>query len=187
MSSGFVSEKALEEKRERRQAEWDAVRKPDDPETAPEEPEGCSKSLFDQLEANRAKAKEEFEATHSLKNQIRGLDDEEATFLDEVDEARSKVEAQRRLQDRREVEELRRRQAEQALEAQRVPPIEQPLKANVSRTTQIQNSQSKLLLGAVKRKSEALKDSKEEPKEKKSSLLGLDYQSSSSSDEAEGK
>ena len=31
MSSGFVSENALEEKRKKRQEEWEKVRKPEDP------------------------------------------------------------------------------------------------------------------------------------------------------------
>ena len=38
MSSGFVTETELEEKKRVRQEEWERVRKPEDPETAPEEP-----------------------------------------------------------------------------------------------------------------------------------------------------
>ena len=40
MSSGFISEAVLEEKRQKRQEEWEKVRKPSDPEQAPEEPQG---------------------------------------------------------------------------------------------------------------------------------------------------
>ena len=39
MSSGFISEAVLEEKRQKRQEEWEKVRKPSDPEQAPEEPQ----------------------------------------------------------------------------------------------------------------------------------------------------
>ena len=39
MSSGFISENVLEEKRQKRQEEWEKVRKPSDPEKAPEEPQ----------------------------------------------------------------------------------------------------------------------------------------------------
>ncbi len=84
MSSGFVSEKVLAEKRAERQAEWDRVRREDQPEKAPE-PEYESRSLFDQLKANKDKAQEEWDEAHKLKNQIRGIDDDEADFLDEVD------------------------------------------------------------------------------------------------------
>ena len=38
MSSGFVTESELEERKKVRQEEWERVRKPEDPETAPEEP-----------------------------------------------------------------------------------------------------------------------------------------------------
>ena len=37
MSSGFISEKTLEEKKKARQEEWEKVRKPEDPKEAPEE------------------------------------------------------------------------------------------------------------------------------------------------------
>ena len=40
MASGFISENVLEEKRRQRQEEWEKVRKPEDPEKAPEEPQG---------------------------------------------------------------------------------------------------------------------------------------------------
>lgn len=51
MSSGFVSEKTLEEKKKARQDEWDKVRKPEDPEEAPEEaPIWDGRSLYDQLQ-----------------------------------------------------------------------------------------------------------------------------------------
>ena len=38
MSSGFVTEAEVEERRKGRQEEWERVRKPNDPEAAPEEP-----------------------------------------------------------------------------------------------------------------------------------------------------
>ena len=47
MSSGFISEKVLEEKRKERQEEWDKVRKPGDDETAPEEPVGDSRFVME--------------------------------------------------------------------------------------------------------------------------------------------
>ena len=45
----FESEQSIEEKRKIRQSEWEKVRKPEDPLTAPEVPV-CNKSLFEQLQ-----------------------------------------------------------------------------------------------------------------------------------------
>lgn len=110
-----MSEKVLEEKRRQRQEEWEKVRKPDQPEQAPEEPYE-SRSLFDQLQvtvfltvfgyclqlltafyvqANKMKAQEEWEEAHKLKNQIRGIDNDEAEFLDKVDDYRLTMERNR--------------------------------------------------------------------------------------------
>eukprot|EP00096_Caligus_rogercresseyi_P012952 TRINITY_DN5614_c0_g1_i2.p1 TRINITY_DN5614_c0_g1~~TRINITY_DN5614_c0_g1_i2.p1 ORF type:complete len:134 (+),score=41.83 TRINITY_DN5614_c0_g1_i2:73-474(+) len=83
MASGFVSENDLEKARNQRQEEWDKVRQESDPKEAPE-PEYDSRSLFERLEANREKKQLEWEEAHKLKNQIRGIDDEEADFLDKV-------------------------------------------------------------------------------------------------------
>ena len=72
MSSGFVTEKELSEQKKARQEEWERVRKPDDPEEAPEvayDP----RSLFEQLEEHRVKKQDEWDESHKLKNQIRGL------------------------------------------------------------------------------------------------------------------
>jgi hypothetical protein len=38
MSSGFVTENEIEERRKQRQEEWERVRKEDQPKEAPEEP-----------------------------------------------------------------------------------------------------------------------------------------------------
>jgi len=38
MSSGFISENIIEQKRKERQEEWERVRKKEDPKEAPEEP-----------------------------------------------------------------------------------------------------------------------------------------------------
>ena len=143
MSSGFVSEKVLDEKRRQRQEEWEKVRKAEDPKEAPEEPQD-NRSLYDKLQvryitfwshhiveslnlkatnvlnvrlmchcfsqANKAAKQEEWDEAHALKNQIRGIDDDEAEFLDEVDAIRSKMERNIAKEERRELEEHRERQ-----------------------------------------------------------------------------
>ena len=87
MSSGFVTETELEEKKKVRQEEWERVRKPEDPVAAPEEPVD-SRSLFERLEEQKQKKQDDWDEEHKFKNQFRGLDDEEVDFLDRVDDVR---------------------------------------------------------------------------------------------------
>uniref|UniRef100_A0A8C5EQN6 FAM192A/Fyv6 N-terminal domain-containing protein n=1 Tax=Gouania willdenowi TaxID=441366 RepID=A0A8C5EQN6_GOUWI len=56
----FVSEAQLDERRKKRQEEWEKVRKPEDPEEAPEE-EYDPRSLFERLKEQKDKKQEEFE------------------------------------------------------------------------------------------------------------------------------
>lgn len=90
MSSGFISEVELEERRRLRQEEWEKVRKPDEPTgslvyslrglymlftesvnvnfyfiEAPEE-EHDNRTLFERLEEQRKKKEHEYEETHKL-------------------------------------------------------------------------------------------------------------------------
>jgi len=101
----FVSEKDIEEKRKQRQEEWEKTRKPEDPlgihlftsarllhliiisclTEAPEE-EFDSRTLYDRLQEQKMKKQEDYEETHKLKNMIRGLDNDEYTFLEQVDQ-----------------------------------------------------------------------------------------------------
>ncbi|RXN18273.1 protein FAM192A isoform X1 [Labeo rohita] len=60
LSRKFVSESELDEKRKKRQEEWEKVRKPDDPEEAPEE-EYDPRSLFERLQEQKDKKQEEYE------------------------------------------------------------------------------------------------------------------------------
>eukprot|EP00064_Thunnus_orientalis_P002373 superscaffoldBa00000169_g2380 len=60
LSRKFVSEAELDERRKKRQEEWEKVRKPDDPENAPEE-EYDPRSLFERLQEQKDKKQEEFE------------------------------------------------------------------------------------------------------------------------------
>uniref|UniRef100_A0A8C5FB03 FAM192A/Fyv6 N-terminal domain-containing protein n=1 Tax=Gadus morhua TaxID=8049 RepID=A0A8C5FB03_GADMO len=56
----FVSEAELDEARKKRQEEWEQVRKPDDPEEAPEE-DYDHRCLFERLQEQKDKKQEEFE------------------------------------------------------------------------------------------------------------------------------
>merc|ERR1711993_204676 len=106
MSSGFVKEADLEEARKKRQEEWDKVRKPDEPEVVPEEPYD-HRSLFERLEENKRLKQEEWDSQHDIKNVVRGIDDDEAAFLDKVDEIKSEAEIQRIKEERKELQEYK--------------------------------------------------------------------------------
>uniref|UniRef100_A0A3Q3XN91 FAM192A/Fyv6 N-terminal domain-containing protein n=1 Tax=Mola mola TaxID=94237 RepID=A0A3Q3XN91_MOLML len=60
----------LDEKRKKRQEEWEKVRKPDDPKEAPEE-EYDPRSLFERLQEQKDKKQEEFE--EQFKFMLKGL------------------------------------------------------------------------------------------------------------------
>uniref|UniRef100_A0A8C2FIB6 FAM192A/Fyv6 N-terminal domain-containing protein n=1 Tax=Cyprinus carpio TaxID=7962 RepID=A0A8C2FIB6_CYPCA len=60
LSRKFVSESELDEKRKKRQEEWEKVRKPDDPEEAPEEVYD-PRSLYERLQEQKDKKQEEYE------------------------------------------------------------------------------------------------------------------------------
>lgn len=87
MSSGFVTEAELEDRKKVRQEEWEKVRKPEDPATAPEEPVD-NRSLWARLEEQKQKKQDEWDEEHQFKNQFRGLNDDEVLFLDKVDDIR---------------------------------------------------------------------------------------------------
>ena len=99
MSSGFETESEIAAKKKARQDEWDRVRKPEDPEKAPEPEPQDNRSLFARLEEQRVAKQDEWDEAHKLKNQIRGIDDDEADFLDTVDNIRAAAESKRRKED----------------------------------------------------------------------------------------
>lgn len=149
----FISATEIEEKKKKRQEEWEKVRNADDPVEAPEE-EYDPRSLYDRLQEQKMKKQAEFEEAHKLKNMIRGLDDDEVTFLEFVDMRKQEIESQRLKEDMQELEEYRKAVAtvsEEAVEARR-----QELKKAISGSQVVpsgKRSQLSLLSGAVKRKS----------------------------------
>uniref|UniRef100_A0AAY4DI46 FAM192A/Fyv6 N-terminal domain-containing protein n=1 Tax=Denticeps clupeoides TaxID=299321 RepID=A0AAY4DI46_9TELE len=133
----FVSESELEEKRKKRQEEWEKVRKPDDPEEVPEE-EYDPRSLFERLQEQKDKKQEEFEEQFKFKNMVRGLDEDETSFLDEVSRQQVLVEKQRRDEDLQELKDQK-----------------EPEKRAIPKPSEHKShlSQANLLAGAVKRRS----------------------------------
>ncbi|XP_038223789.1 PSME3-interacting protein isoform X2 [Dermochelys coriacea] len=106
----FVSESELDERRKRRQEEWEKVRKPEDPEECPEEVYD-PRSLYERLQEQKDKKQQEFEEQFKFKNMVRGLDEDETKFLDEVSRQQALIEKQRREDDLKELNEYRSRQS----------------------------------------------------------------------------
>ncbi|XP_076849752.1 PSME3-interacting protein isoform X2 [Brachyhypopomus gauderio] len=152
LSRKFVSESELEERRKKRQEEWEKVRKPDDPEEVPEE-EYDSRSLFERLQEQKDKKQEEFEEQFKFKNMVRGLDEDETSFLDEVSRQQSLVEKQRRDEERQEIKEYRSALKKLAAgETQKKEPEKRAgPRPPEQKTSHL--SQAHLLAGAVKRRS----------------------------------
>ncbi|KAL4613679.1 protein FAM192A isoform X1 [Arapaima gigas] len=106
LSRKFVSESEIEERKRKRQEEWEKVRKPEDPEEAPEE-EYDPRSLYERLQEQKDKKQEEYEEQFKFKNMVRGLNEDETSFLDEVSRQQSLIEKQRRDEELKELKEYR--------------------------------------------------------------------------------
>ncbi|XP_059569647.1 PSME3-interacting protein isoform X2 [Alligator mississippiensis] len=114
----FVSESELDERRKRRQEEWEKVRKPEDPE----------------------------------ENMVRGLDEDETNFLDEVSRQQELIEKQRREEELKELNEYRSTLTKVGVSAD---PKKEAEKKLPMKSVENKNrfSQAKLLAGAVKHRS----------------------------------
>lgn len=149
MSSGFISTGELEEMRKRRQEEWERVRKPDDPLTAPE-PEVCNKSLYEQLRDNKEAKQAELDEARKFKNMIRGINEDESEFLARVNEMKA---AEIRRAKKEEEEALR--EAALARNQQNLvePPTVSQLKVIPKEDRPQISKQAAILSSAIKRKS----------------------------------
>ncbi|TKS73055.1 Protein FAM192A NEFA-interacting nuclear protein NIP30 [Collichthys lucidus] len=149
LSRKFVSETELDEKRKKRQEEWEKVRKPEDPEEAPEE-EYDPRSLFERLQEQKDKKQEEYEEQFKFRNMVRGLDEDESSFLDEVSRQQCLVEKQRRDEEKQELLEYRISFLIVAFESVLLEAEQLWLGGPEQRTSHL--SQAHLLAGAVKRR-----------------------------------
>uniref|UniRef100_A0A3Q4MGE3 Proteasome activator subunit 3 interacting protein 1 n=1 Tax=Neolamprologus brichardi TaxID=32507 RepID=A0A3Q4MGE3_NEOBR len=163
LSRKFVSEAELDERRKKRQEEWEKIRKPDDPEEVPEE-EYDPRSLFERLQEQKDKKQEEYEEQFKFKNMVRGLDEDESSFLDEVSRQQCLVEKQRRDEEKKELLEYRIsfifKQA--SAESRKEPEKKVAPKGVEHRTSHL--SQAHLLVGAVKRRNSSQSDSSKKQK-----------------------
>ncbi|EDQ92839.1 uncharacterized protein MONBRDRAFT_22011 [Monosiga brevicollis MX1] len=160
----FVSADEVEEVRRKRQEEWEKIRKPSDPLQRPEQPYE-HRSLFEQLQANKAQKEEERLEALKPKNQIyQGLDDEEYGYLEELNRKEIEAEDQRWEEEGRALREFRQKAQEAAVkpvettDADAAPATGEshPAPGIVARSTLItaKAQKKKALSGLVRRKSE---------------------------------
>ncbi|VFV41197.1 protein fam192a-like isoform 1 [Lynx pardinus] len=148
----FVSEAELDERRKRRQEEWEKVRKPEDPEECPEEVYD-PRSLYERLQEQKDRKQQEYEEQFKFKNMVRGLDEDETNFLDEVSRQQELLEKQRREEELKELKEYRISFGMCiGLSPENKKEVEKKV-AVKSIETKNKFSQAKLLAGAVKHKS----------------------------------
>ncbi|XP_032232673.2 PSME3-interacting protein [Nematostella vectensis] len=148
----FVSETEAEEIRKKRQEEWEKVRKPDDPIERPEA-EVDNRTLYEKLQEQKDKKQEEWEEQHKFKNLFRGIDGDEAEFLDLVSKQQQELKKKLHSEENKELDEFR--SAVSDLQSSSAP-VEQS-KVNSGRKQPLpgpaKKSQAALISGAIKRKS----------------------------------
>lgn len=146
LTNKFITQSEVDEKRKRRQEEWEQKRKADDPMECPEED---NRSLYEKLQEQKQKKDEEYEEQHKLKNSVKGLDEDEAQFLEFVSNKQMEIDRNRSAEEKAIIKELK----ESAVSS--VQPIgsQDKSKPKPSPTAQPnKKSQTALLAGAVKRK-----------------------------------
>ncbi|KPV72252.1 uncharacterized protein RHOBADRAFT_47095 [Rhodotorula graminis WP1] len=106
VASRFVSSAALEEAKQRREAEFKAAYARIGEEPPKQEDDGTydPRSLFEKLQENKSKKQEAFEEQLKFKNHFRALDEDEISFLDSMIEDTNEEEREKK---RLELEELK--------------------------------------------------------------------------------
>ncbi|CAG0885464.1 unnamed protein product [Cyprideis torosa] len=155
----FVSEKDIEENRKKRQEEWDRVRQPHEPEKPPEAAQEVydPRSLYEKLQAQKQAKQEEFEEARKFKNQLRGLDEDEAKFLEKVDAYKEEVEKQQWLEEKRALDEFKKEVAvmknSSSNAAELLTGVTEPCTSGTKKSSNVSSSKQKQLLkGAIVRK-----------------------------------
>lgn len=165
----FESQGEIDEKKRKRQEEWEKVRKPEDPVEAPEAPVD-NRSLFERLEEQKLKKQEEIDEQFALKNQVKGLDEDETEFLDFVADRQMEILRNRKQEESDILSEMKDAQVQQVVDKTTENKQEEK-KNRPTVATSHRKSQMALLAKAVKRKgsedSTVAKKAKEETVESK--------------------
>jgi len=167
MSSGFFSEKEAEQNRISKQQEWERVRKPNDSKEAPLDQLRNARPLHQQLEENRVAEQEALNDSLALKNQIRGINEDESAYLNSISKAEVKIERERQREADLLIGALKRNQSKYVIRNENKPALVENAKTSDDSGIKKKKKQSSLLAGAIKRKSSA---DGNEPKSKESKV-----------------
>lgn len=167
MSSGFFSEKEAEQNRISKQQEWERVRKPNDSKEAPLDQLRNARPLHQQLEENRVAEQEALNDSLALKNQIRGINEDESAYLNSISKAEVKIERERQREADLLIGALKRNQSKYTIRNENKPALVENVKPSDDSGIKKKKKQSSLLAGAIKRKSSA---DGNEPKSKESKV-----------------
>jgi len=169
MSSGFFSEKEAEQNRISKQKEWERVRKPNDSKEAPLDQLRNARPLHQQLEENRVAEQEALNDSLALKNQIRGINEDESAYLNSISKAEVKIERERQREADLLIGALKRNQSKYSIRNETKTVLVENSKPSHTDDSGIKKKkkQSSLLAGAIKRKSSA---DGSEPKSKESKV-----------------
>lgn len=143
----FVSEEEAQDINEKRQQEWERVRQPDDPLECPDvEP----RSLFEQLQEQKEKTQQEHDEKYDIKKIFRGIDNDEAVFLEFASKQQAEIDG-RRFAFTAEVKEFRNEVSKlQTVASPATSVTEEKKKPNVLLGKK--KSQLELLAGCIKTK-----------------------------------
>uniref|UniRef100_A0A2C9KS96 FAM192A/Fyv6 N-terminal domain-containing protein n=1 Tax=Biomphalaria glabrata TaxID=6526 RepID=A0A2C9KS96_BIOGL len=158
----FVSDEEVQEQRQRRQEQWEKIRQPDDPLECPEEE---TRSLYEQLQANKELKEREHEEETKLRSSVKVLDEDEVQFLNYVSDRQVQIEKDRHKEEKSVIEELKMASVIKVQESKEKDKASSEPTKSVSVATS-KNSQKQLLQGAIKRKSTDTKSELDEKNKK---------------------
>ncbi|XP_076112387.1 PSME3-interacting protein-like [Mytilus galloprovincialis] len=167
LSNKFITQSEVDDKRKRRQEEWEQKRKPDDPMECPE---ADNRSLYDKLQEQKMKKDEEYEEQHKLKNSVKGLNEDEAHFLEFVSNKQLEIEKARSDEEKSLFKEIKESSVSAVQQSS-----SQEKKSTKPAVQTNKRSQTALLAGAVKRKG----TSENEDSNKRKSIDNKDPESTS--------
>merc|ERR1711892_70125 len=168
MSAGFISAKDAESRRKERQEEWDRVRGPDDPTEPPEkkaaEAAADARPLHEKLNSNKMAEQEALINQRAFKNQIEGLNEDEAAYLGVLRQAKYNERRTNETEEKRLFNELRRNQTKlkPELEIKKGKSLIEPARVK---------KQTSLLKNAIKRKSDTTHQTGHQPTQPKQMAL----------------
>ncbi|XP_033755273.1 PSME3-interacting protein-like [Pecten maximus] len=155
----FVSQDEIDSTRKKRQEEWEKTRTEDQPLECPEEVVD-NRSLFEKLQEQKMRQEEEYEETHKLKNSVKGLDEDEAGFLEYVSKNQIDILKARYKEEKDILKEIEDASVTKVTEGKMSDDRKISAKPQIG-AAQNKKSQMSLLAGAVKRKgSDSVDDGK---------------------------